>query len=185
MSLEALELPHHPSQQRLVDISEHGGQRRRRVSPIVFNPPPQERVEPVGDVGQRQLCLLPDVQVPNRLPHGLQRRWTDRWRKPAERSPVLWITDPPRPELVSEEVELDVRIRSSSPRIPAVNDLSLGGMHLQVTLLQACLKLCPDGFRFLLGPAVYQPVIRIPTPREVRICPPHPEIECVMQEKIR
>ena len=53
-------------------------------------------------------------------------------------------------------------------------------MHLQVTLFQACLKLGPDGFRFLLGPAVYQPVIRIPTPREVRICPPHPEIECVM-----
>jgi hypothetical protein len=69
-------------------------------------------------------------------------------------TPVLWITNPPRPELVSEDVELDVRIRSSSPRIPAVNDLSLGGMHLQVTLFQACLKLGPDGFRFLLGPDV-------------------------------
>src|SRR5262249_10275872 len=66
--LEALELPHRPSEKRQIDVPEHRRQCRRRVAPVVFDPPAEERVELAGDVGQRQLCPLPDVQVPDRRP---------------------------------------------------------------------------------------------------------------------
>jgi hypothetical protein len=57
-------------------------------------------------------------------------------------------------------------------------------MHFQAAFRQARLKLCLEGLRFLLVPAVYQSVICIPTPRKVRVRPRHPEIERVMQEQI-
>jgi hypothetical protein len=57
-------------------------------------------------------------------------------------------------------------------------------MHFQVAFRQARLKLCLEGLRFLLVPAVYQSVIRVPTPRKVGVRPRHPEIERVMQEQV-
>jgi hypothetical protein len=57
-------------------------------------------------------------------------------------------------------------------------------MQLQPAFRQSRLKRSLDGFRFLLGPAVHQSVISIPTPWEVGMCPFHPEIKCIMQEKI-
>jgi hypothetical protein len=41
-----------------------------------------------------------------------------------------------------------------------------------------------EGLRFLLGPAVNQPVIRLPTPRKVWVRPRHPEVERIVQKKI-
>jgi hypothetical protein len=41
-----------------------------------------------------------------------------------------------------------------------------------------------NSFCFFLGTAVYQPIIRIPTPWEIRMCPRHPEIERVMHKEI-
>ena len=58
-------------------------------------------------------------------------------------------------------------------------------MQLQAAFRQANLKLGLEGLGFLRGPAVHQPVIRIPAPREVGVRPSHPEIKCVVQEQIR
>ena len=69
-------------QKRLIDVSEQGVQRRWRVSPVVLEPPPKERVEPMGNVSQRQLCLTAKIQVPNHRPHGLHRRGADCGLKP-------------------------------------------------------------------------------------------------------
>jgi len=57
-------------------------------------------------------------------------------------------------------------------------------MHFQAAFRQARLKLCLEGLRFLLVPAVYQSVICIPTPRKVGVRPRHPEIERVMQKQV-
>ena len=57
-------------------------------------------------------------------------------------------------------------------------------MHLQAALCQPCLKLGLEGLRFLLVPAVHQPIVCIPTPREVGVRPRHPEIERVVQEQV-
>jgi hypothetical protein len=58
-------------------------------------------------------------------------------------------------------------------------------MQFQVAFFQARLKFGPEGFSLLLGPAVHQPIIGIPTPWEVRMCPFHPEIKCVVKEQVR
>jgi hypothetical protein len=57
-------------------------------------------------------------------------------------------------------------------------------MHLQAAFFQAGFKLGLNGFSFLLGPAVHQPVISVSTPWEVRMRPVHPEIKRVVQEQI-
>jgi len=57
-------------------------------------------------------------------------------------------------------------------------------MHLQVALRQSGLKLSLNSFRFFLGTAVYQPIICIPTPWEIRVCPRYPEIERVMHKEV-
>src|SRR5947207_1164993 len=93
--------------------------------------------------------------------------------------------DHSRPKTVSEKVELDVRIRSFAIAVLAVDDLGFCWMQLQAALCQARLKFSLEGLGFLLVPAVNQSIIRIPTPRKVRVRPRHPEIERVMQEQVR
>ena len=130
-------------------------------------------------------CVCPsDVQVPDLFPHGLQRRGTDCGCVPAEQPSAPRTPNSSRTEAVSQKVKHDVRIRLSAPLVPAVDDLRLGGVQFQSALRQPSLKLRPQGFRFLFSPTMYQPVIRIPTPREVGVCPLHPQVECVMQEQI-
>src|ERR1700730_2501702 len=58
----------------------------------------------------------------------------------------------------------------------AVNDLGFRRMQFQATDCEASLKIGLEGLRFLLGPAVNQPIIRIPTPRKVWVRPRHPEL---------
>src|SRR6266478_3282608 len=93
-SCKALELPHHPVPKRKIDVSEQGIQGRWCVSSVVFNPTPQEGIDPPGDIGQRQLCLMSDAQVPDRRAHGFQRRGTDRWVEATEQCVVPGPLDP-------------------------------------------------------------------------------------------
>src|ERR1017187_839402 len=63
---KAFELSHHPGQYRLINVSEHGVQRRWGISPVVLDPAPEEWIELPGNVVQRQLSLMTNIQVPNR-----------------------------------------------------------------------------------------------------------------------
>src|ERR1700751_99654 len=56
----------------LIDVPEQGSERRWRVSPIVIDPPPKERIETIGNFGQRQLCAMSDAHFPDLCSHGLQ-----------------------------------------------------------------------------------------------------------------
>src|SRR6266446_11010293 len=129
MILKALELAHRPSQKRLIDVSEQGVQRRWRVSPVVLDPPSQERVEPLGNVSQRQLCLTAKIQVPNHRPHGLHRRGADCGVKAAEQCVISETPNQTGPKAVPEEIELNIRIRASTLAVLAVNDLGFGRMQ--------------------------------------------------------
>ena len=127
---------------------------------------------------------MSEVQFPNRRPHGFQRRGTDRRIEPPEQCAVLGASNQTGPKAIPEEVKLNVRILAFAFPVFAVDDLGFRRMHFQVAFRQAGLKLCLEGLRFLLVPAVYQSVIRIPTPREVGVRPRHPEIERIMQEQV-
>ena len=49
---------------------------------------------------------------------------------------------------------------------------------------QPGLKRSFESFRFLLGPTVHQPIVCISTPREFQMYPRHPDIKCIVHEKI-
>src|ERR1700675_2214966 len=74
MFVKALELSHHPGYERLIDVSQQGVHRRWGVSSVVLDPTSQEWIELLGDVLQRQLCLMAKFQFPNRRLHGFHRR---------------------------------------------------------------------------------------------------------------
>src|ERR1700675_1734366 len=107
---------------------------------------------------------MTDAQVPDRCPHGFQRRRADCRVKAAEHRVVPHPLDPSRPKAISEKVKLDVRICFFAMRVLAVDDLGLRGMQIQMALCQSGLKFGPNGFCFSLAPAVYQSIIGIPTP---------------------
>ena len=56
-AFKALELTHGPGHERVIDVSQQRGQRRRSIAPVVAYPAPKERIELAGDVLQRQLRL--------------------------------------------------------------------------------------------------------------------------------
>jgi hypothetical protein len=58
-------------------------------------------------------------------------------------------------------------------------------MHLQAALRQASLKLRLERLCLLLITAVHQSIVCIPTPREIRVFPRHPEIERVVEKNVR
>ena len=66
----------------------------------------------------------------------------------------------------------------------AVDDLGLCRMHLEPARCQSRLKLRPEGFCLLLGPAMHKSIVSISTPWEVGMCPRHPEIKRIVQEEI-
>ena len=55
---KALELPHRPSYERQIDVSEHGLQCRAVEPPVIPDPPPKEWIEHTGDVirDERWVC---------------------------------------------------------------------------------------------------------------------------------
>jgi hypothetical protein len=116
---------------------------------------------------------MSEVQFPHRRSHGLQRRGADRRVEAPEQCVVSGASNQPGPKAVSEEVELNVRIRAFALPVLAVNDLGFRRMHLQAALRQPCLKLRLESLSFLLVSAVDQPIVCIPTPRKVwvRPCP--------------
>ena len=87
-------------------------------------------------------------------------------------------------EAVPKEIKFYIGALACSIPVSAVNNLGFRRMHFQVAPRQPRLKLGLKGFSFVLGPAVYQPVISISTPREFRVCPHHPEIKRVVHKKI-
>src|ERR1700692_944308 len=58
-------------------------------------------------------------------------------------------------------------------------------MHFKTAFGKPSCKLCLYGCGFSFCPTMYQPVIRIPAPREVWVLSCHPCIKRVVQEKIR
>ena len=93
--------------------------------------------------------------------------------EPAEQLPRVRRPDRSRAEAVAEKVEADRFVLVPAPIVLAVNDLRLRWMQFQAALGQASGQRF-DGLRFLLAPAVHQPVIRIPTPWQVGEPARHP-----------
>ena len=84
-----------------------------------------------------------------------------------------------------EEIEASVLRVSSTVRIFAVDDLGFVGMHFKVAFGEPSCKLRLYGCGFSFCSTMYQPVIRIPAPREVWVLSCHPCIKRVVQKKIR
>ena len=57
-------------------------------------------------------------------------------------------------------------------------------MHFQLAFRQTCSKLCLYGYGFGFRPTVYQSIICIPAPWEVRVLSRHPRIERVVHEQV-
>jgi hypothetical protein len=55
MVFKALELSHHPGYERLIDVPQQRVQCRWGIPPVVLDPTPQEWIELLGNVLQRQL----------------------------------------------------------------------------------------------------------------------------------
>jgi len=49
VTFKALELTQRPCHKRLIDVLQHGIQRRAGIAPIVRNPSPEERIDLPGD----------------------------------------------------------------------------------------------------------------------------------------
>jgi hypothetical protein len=57
VTFKALEFTHRPCHERLIDVLQHGIQRRGGIAPMLRNPSPEERIDLPGDVLQGELCL--------------------------------------------------------------------------------------------------------------------------------
>jgi hypothetical protein len=90
-----------------------------------------------------------------------------------------------RSKAVPEEIKFDVRVFAPALPLLTVDNFGFRRMHLQTAFRQARLQLHVEGFRLLLTAAVYQSVIRIPTPWEIRMCPCHSGIERVVKKEVR
>jgi hypothetical protein len=125
------------------------------------------------------------IQLPNRRPHRFHRQAAHCGIESAEQRFVSKASNQTGPEAVSKKVKLDIWKFAPTLSVFAVDDLSFCRMQFQTALCQADLKFGFESFCFLRAPAVNQPIIGIPTPREVWVSPHHPEIERVVKESVR
>jgi hypothetical protein len=122
VGLEALKLPHRPSQKRQIDVSEKRVESRWRISSVVRYPAPKERIDLSGDVGHGQLCSMSDVQFPDRRPHGFQCRDADRWIEPLKVNCAMNVDALTPARLLDHELVLFWRPTADWPR-------RMGQMH--------------------------------------------------------
>jgi hypothetical protein len=125
--LEASELPHGPCDERLIDVSKHGIQCRPYEPPVILDPTPKNRIEELGDIIQRALCLATDVQFPDRIPHGPHGGGADSRIETAKQL-AFGVPDQTGSKTVSEEFKLDVRILALARPVLAVDDPGFGRM---------------------------------------------------------
>src|SRR6516225_1958065 len=90
-----------------------------------------------------------------------------------------------RPEGVAEEVELLVGVVSAPVIILAVDDVRLLGMKRQATFGEPPLKRCAQHLCLRFAPTVTDRIIGITLEWDVRIVPPHPPVERIVEKKIR
>ncbi len=84
--LKAFELSYHPGQYRLIDVSEHGVQRRWGISPVVLDPAPEEWIELPA---QSRLAATSEPLFRRSDPLRHQSRWFPSQRTPAgEQAPA-------------------------------------------------------------------------------------------------
>jgi len=137
-----------------------------------------------GDILQRVLGPVAKVGLPDRLPHARERRLADRGSEAPEQAAPPGVLHQPWPKAIPQEVKRLIGIAFLATPILALDDFGLCRMHLQTAFGQTKLKLGHDDLRLLLTPAVYQSIVCIPTPRKLRVCPCHPQIERIVQEQI-
>jgi len=92
--------------------------------------------------------------------------------------------DRSRPEAITEKVKHDRPAVTSASIVLAVDDPRLRRMQFQAALRQPSLERFANALRLHLIPTMYQPVVRIPTPPEIRERPRHPEIKCIVHEEV-
>jgi hypothetical protein len=135
---KALELPHQPSLERLVDVAQDWAQGLVVISSVVFDPTAKDRIYLLGDVSHRHMGSSSNVQVPDRRSHGLQRRRADRREKAAEHQSIPRVFCRSGPEAVAEVVKRDVRVSALSVAVLAtIDDSTLGGVQLQAAFREA------------------------------------------------
>src|SRR4030095_7937647 len=116
-------------------------QSRAGIAPVVTSPPPKEWIEFASNILQGQLRLMPEFQVPNRLPHSLHRRGTNCRIEAPEQCLISEILDQTWSEAEPEKVKFDIRILAFPFSVFTVNDFGFRRMHLQTALRQTSLKL--------------------------------------------
>jgi hypothetical protein len=141
-------------------ISDKAGCDRRKGSPLRSDERAEERA-PLTAVASGQIMQLSGTKKTKEISSGQNNQ-----ERPFTQNPGHY------------------RVFAFSLSVFAVDDLGFRRMHLQVAFRQPGLKLSLESLGFLLGPTVHQPVIRIPTPWEFRMCPRHPYIKCIVHEKI-
>jgi hypothetical protein len=174
-------LPHRPCHQRHVEVPQDRIHRRWRKSSVILQPASEDWVVQPGDILQTQFRSISVVQLARRLPHRFERRRTNRRCEVHKQTVALAILHDPRSKGIPEKVELRIRIFPFATAVFAVDDLGLGWMQFQAALLKSGLKRLLDCLRFSLGPAMYEPVICIPTPGELWKRSLHPDIERIVQ----
>src|ERR1035437_6140536 len=95
------------------------------------------------------------------------------------------ILRPPRLKPIAQKIELLVRVSPSPVIILAVDNLRLLRMKLQPAFLHARGYRCSHLLRLRFRPAMHDRIVGIPFERQLRILPPHPHIEPIMQKQIR
>jgi len=91
----------------------------------------------------------------------------------------------PRPKAIPEEVELLVRVVATPILILAIDDLCLFRMKYQPAFSKAPLKGKPQCHRLVRTFAMANCIIGIPLEGDIRMIPSHPQIEGIMEKKIR
>jgi hypothetical protein len=144
--LKAFELSYHPGQYRLIDVSEHGVQRRWGISPVVLDPAPEEWIELPA---QSRLAATSEPLFRRSDPLRHQSRWFPSQRTPAgEQAPANVRLVRKR----SSVTPLWSRNSSSRPRKGSLPDRRLMPLPAHSTSADHPVVPCDAQFRYPRSP---------------------------------
>lgn len=135
MASERLVLAHHPAHQVVIHVFPDHRHRRAMEAAVVLLPSFQDRIEHRRQIAQFAIAHQLQMPSPNGLPHCLEGITADR-RGEVHVDPLILVHRLTRPEGVSQEGELHIRMCLPPVDVLAVDDPCLARMQFEPALAE-------------------------------------------------
>lgn len=172
-----------PTHEEMIQGAKGCAKGGRVETPVVANPTPKHRLNPLGDLLQGEIVATGQPPPPDALPHRFGG-FVAHGGGETHKELTVAVLRRPRAKRIPQEAESALGITASPVSILAADDSRLLPVELKATLREAGVKRPVEQTRLGRTHAVADDIVGVALEGDVRVMFGHPAIERIVQEEI-